>query len=339
MLQSCLFCETVQYTDKDHFLVLNSASDPFIARIARRASVKKIVLAEDNVALPGPLLQLSAQVSHVPFHTYTLQHEAGTIDTAVMNLLYQPGKSWMLYGLQVAAFALKRGGRLYVEGAKDRGIMTIAKHMRELFGNVETLEISKGRRVLCSVRNDLPDLTTLSMEPLHAFADSQLDDGTRLLLPHLAVQETDIALDMGCGAGFIGLHLARQARLGHVTMVDTSLTAVDASLLAVKQANLDNVRVVASNGVQAVRDQQYDLIATNPPFHQGGIQTREIAEQFIRDAAQVLQPTGHFYLVANRFLKYEPTLRECFQNMEEIGGDTRYKVLCASIPVSQQKMS
>ena len=58
----------------------------------------------------------------------------------------------MLYGLSVAAFALKLEGRLYVAGAKDRGILTIAKRMQELFGNVETLAISKGQRVLCATK-------------------------------------------------------------------------------------------------------------------------------------------------------------------------------------------
>ncbi len=62
-----------------------------------------------------------------------------------MNLINQPANSWMFYGLQVAAFALKPLGRLYLSRPKDRGIVTLAKRMKEVFGNVETLTISKGR--------------------------------------------------------------------------------------------------------------------------------------------------------------------------------------------------
>jgi len=69
---------------------------------------------------------------------------------------------------------------------------------------------------------------------------------------------------------------------------------------------------------------------TNPPFHLGGIQTMEVAERFIREAAQVLRPRGRFYLVANRFLKYEPTMRAYFKLVEEVGGNTRFKVLRAA---------
>ena len=40
-----------------------------------------------------------------------------------MNILYRPANAWMQHGLQLAAYALKPGGRFYVQGAKDRGIL------------------------------------------------------------------------------------------------------------------------------------------------------------------------------------------------------------------------
>ena len=166
----------------------------------------------------------------------------------------------------------------------------------------------------------------------HIFAASKLDEGTRLLLDVLEVHPTDRALDIGCGAGFIGIHIAQRAHKGQVTMVDASLAAVAASQRAVNLSNLDNIRILSSNGVQAISNERFDLVVTNPPFHQGGIQTTSIAERFIHDAASVLQPGGRFYLVANRFLKYETTLQACFKNVQEVGGDSRYKVLLASSP-------
>ena len=115
-------------------------------------------------------------------------------------------------------------------------------------------------------------------------------------------------------------------------MVDASLVAVDAARNMVEENGMTNVQVLASNGTQAVKAQRFDLVVTNPPFHLGGIQTTEIGERFIREAAQVLRPRGRFYLVANRFLKYEPIMRACFHSVEEVGGNTRYKVLLATNP-------
>jgi 16S rRNA (guanine1207-N2)-methyltransferase len=341
--EQCLLCETVQYALEDHVLILNSAADPFVRSLVERFASSSVdghvLLAEDNVALAHEMLSLAKHartVQHVAFHDYSEQASPATIDVVVMNLLYQPNNSWMHYGLQTALHVLKVGGRLYVTGAKDRGILTIAKRMEQLFGAVETLEISKGQRVLLTRKSTAAEATT-ERAALPVFADNKLDEGTRLLLDALEVHATDEALDIGCGGGLIGLHIARLASKGSVTMVDVSLAAVAASQQAVAESKLTNIRVVASDGAQAVLTERFDLVVTNPPFHQGGIQTTAVAERFIREAAQVLRPQGHFYLVANRFLKYEPVLRACFQHVEEVGGDTRYKVLRATQPLTKSQ--
>jgi 16S rRNA (guanine1207-N2)-methyltransferase len=372
MLHSSLLDETVQLAIDDRVLILNSAADPFVLEAAQRLSTGELILAEDNItsltrlhksvgadlsdpspmmnvntltppsvgadlSRPSPIYRPQLRVRHVPYHEYTLHEAPATIDVAIMNMLYQPSNAWMIYGLQVAAYALKPGGRLYVVGAKDRGVLSMAKRMQSLFGNLETLVISKGQRIVCSrvenketrhsPTNHLPTLLPT------AFAEGKLDEGTRLLVEALEVNATDIALDIGCGAGYIGMHIARLASKGHVTIVDASLAAVDTARLMVEQSGMTNVQVLASDGTQAVKAQRFDLVVTNPPFHLGGIHTTGIAERFIREAAQVLRPRGRFYLVANRFLKYEPTLRACFHSIEEVGGNTRYKVLLATNPI------
>jgi len=364
---SFLLSENVQLAIDDRVLILNSAADPFVPGVGLRIITGELILAEDNVAslqiaqsaFEREHIRTALRVRHVPFHEYTLHEVPATIDVAVMNMLYQPGNAWIIYGLQVAAYALKPGERLYVVGAKDRGVVSMAKRMQSLFGNVETLAISKGQRVVCSRKVDSeiwhpqtwhpltwPAQTWRpQVAPLHfntaplvgdgsagVFAEGKLDEGTRLLLEALEVRATDVALDIGCGAGFLGIHIARLASKGHVTMVDASLATVDAARQTVEQSGLTNVQVLPSDGTQAVQEQRFDLVVTNPPFHLGGIQTTEIAERFIREAAQVLRPRGRFYLVANRFLKYEPTLRICFKTVEEVGGNTRYKVFRALHP-------
>lgn len=334
MLQSQLLAKTVQLAPGAHVLFLNSAADPFVPLAAQQVPTGTITLAEDNVAALQTALH-NLDIRHVAFHEYTSCEPAATIGCAIMNILYQPGNAWIHYGLALAAYALKPGGSLYVVGAKDRGIVTIARHMQERFGNVETLEIHKGSRVVRSQQPAIPLLEAIPSadDLLHAvFAQGKLDEGTRLLIESLDVQTDDDALDIGCGAGYLGLHIARLAYKGSVTMVDASLAAVAMAQRAVGQSGLTgshNIQVVPSDGTQVVSSQRFDLVVTNPPFHQGGIQTTAIAERFIRGAAEVLRPHGRFYLVANRFLKYEPAIRECFGTVEEVGGNGRYKVLQA----------
>ncbi len=147
LLPSRLLADTAQLAPDNQVLFLNSAADPFVSLVARQLTTGTITLAEDNIA--------SLHVGLQDFHEYTLREPAATMDVAIMNLLYQPGNAWTLYGLQLAAYALKPGGRLYVVGAKDRGVLSIAKRMQQYFGNVETLSISKGYRVVCSYNSFL----------------------------------------------------------------------------------------------------------------------------------------------------------------------------------------
>ncbi|HCI80837.1 MAG TPA: hypothetical protein DHW02_14225 [Ktedonobacter sp.] len=333
MLQSCLLCDVVRIESTSRILILNSADSSFVPFAIKQARAGIVVLAEDNIASAQRLL-VAPHVRHVAFHDYIVHAIDATMDIAVLNLLYQPGKQWVRYGIEAAARALKVGGRFYAVGAKERGILSTTKEMQERFGNVETLTISKGYRVVSSQKTahtaqDVEDRAMSKDLSTAVFAGGQLDEGTQLLLEALQVRATDEALDIGCGAGYIGLHMARLASKGQVTMVDVSLAAVAAATRAVQESGLTNVHVLPSDGAQAVITQHFDLVATNPPFHQGGIQTTSIAERFIRESAQVLRPRGRLYLVANRFLKYEPTIRDVFSNVEEVGGNNRYKVLKA----------
>lgn len=331
-LQSCLLCDTVQVNTHDTMLILNSASDPFVQQIAQSGNVAKLLLAEDNIAtikiVEHSLQNKQTAFQHIAFHNSILHYQSGGADVAVMNLLYQPGTAWIIHGLQLAFHILRSGGRLYVTGTKERGILSTARRIQAIFGNAETLLISKGQRVICSQKLTEQPLEE-PMQDVSVFASSKLDEGTRLLISAVEVHAVDEALDIGCGAGFLGLHIARQATQGFVTMVDVSLAAVAAAQKAVEQSELQNIRVLASDGSEAVSQQRFDLVVTNPPFHMGGIQTLDIAERFIREAAQILRPRGRFYLVANRFLKYESVLHTHFKYVEEVGGDTRYKVLRA----------
>ncbi len=329
ILHSRLLADAVQVDAGDHIIIVNSAADPFVAQLARQNMT--ITLAEDNIDAAHQALRSASpeQLQHVAFHNYIANQPPSTMDVALMNLLYQPGNTWVLYGLHLALYALRPGSSLYIVGAKNRGILTVAKRLQEYFGSVETLTISKGHRVLRARKRAEGLLNLEQWKQVSLFAASQLDEGTALLLQAVQIKAGDEALDLGCGAGFIGLHIARQAPEGHVTMVDASLAAIEAAMHAVEQSGLTNVRVLPSDSTQAVSDQRFDLVATNPPFHQGGIQTTEIAWRFIRDTAQILRRHGRFYLVANRFLKYEPVMRECFHSVEEVAGNGRYKVLLA----------
>jgi 16S rRNA (guanine1207-N2)-methyltransferase len=79
----------------------------------------------------------------------------------------------------------------------------------------------------------------------------------------------------------------------------------------------------------AVLGERFDVVVTNPPFHVGKATDLSVPLQFIHDAWEVLAPGGRLYLVANRTLPYENTVKHRFGNIDTLHDGQRFKVLSA----------
>ncbi len=250
---------------------------------------------------------------------------------------------------------LRPGGRLYLAGANDEGIRPALRQAGELFGQVETLAYRKGHRVGVAVKGTGTAVPPAFQEEWldhgrfarfevavggkriavcsrpGVFSWDRLDRGTEALLAAMEVAPCETVLDLGCGYGLVGLVAAGTAR--QVYLVDADVEAVEAARRTVALHGLGHCTVLAGDGVAAVQGIAFDVVATNPPFHQGKATTYDVARQFIADGARVLRPGGRFYLVANRFIRYEEAMREALGRVETVYSDSRYKVLRGSRPL------
>ena len=115
-----------------------------------------------------------------------------------------------------------------------------------------SIEALRADRVLDA---ELPGLAGRPLR-LHAtwglFSPRGIDAGTRLLLEHLEVRDDDVALDLGCGYGPLGLAIARQAPHGRVHLVDRDFVAVDYARANAERNAVPNVEVYLSDGFDAV---------------------------------------------------------------------------------------
>jgi 16S rRNA (guanine1207-N2)-methyltransferase len=143
-------------------------------------------------------------------------------------------------------------------------------------------------------------------------------------------------LDLGCGAGQVGLVASSLAEGVQVTMADDSLLAVRA---AERTAALNGLsaRVVASDCGSALIGERFDVVAANPPFHLGPGIEHDVARQFILDARDLLEAKGRLLLVANAFIPYEDELERIFRRSETVYKNERYKVLLGARPVGRDK--
>lgn len=156
------------------------------------------------------------------------------------------------------------------------------------------------------------------------FSRDGLDPGSALLLSTLSPHTKGKVLDLGCGAGVLSVALAK-----HSPKVRLWLTDVNAAALAASQATLASNglegEVFASNVFSDVNG-RFDMIISNPPFHDGLQTSLEAANALIRGAAKHLNTGGELRIVANAFLPYPQVLDETFGNHEILAQTGRFRV-------------
>src|SRR5699024_11729117 len=72
--------------------------------------------------------------------------------------------------------------------------------------------------------------------------------------------------------------------------------------------------------------QRFDVICTNPPFHEGIKRTTVTTETLIQQAPQYLTAADELWMVANHGLPYEELLRQHFAHVETIASNNRFVV-------------
>lgn len=156
------------------------------------------------------------------------------------------------------------------------------------------------------------------------FSRDGLDTGSKLLLSTLTPHTKGKVLDVGCGAGVLAVTLASHSPKVRLTLCDVSAPAVEASR-ATLAANGIEGEVIASNVYSEIGG-RFDMIISNPPFHDGLQTSLDAAHQLIRGAVRHLSTGGELRIVANAFLAYPNILDEAFGNHELIAQTGRFKV-------------
>lgn len=172
---------------------------------------------------------------------------------------------------------------------------------------------------------------TLSVQVMPGvFSPRSLDPGTREMLSLIAARPGQRFLNLGCGAGVVSL-VASRAWGCQVTAVDVSARA-----LRLTRLNAPEAEVIASDGFSALHGRQFDLIASNPPYHTDFA----VAKGFIEGAYRRLAPTGWLYLVVKRAGWYVQKVRTVFGGCRAVEREG-YVILAAekrldrSIPARQ----
>jgi methylase of polypeptide subunit release factors len=130
---------------------------------------------------------------------------------------------------------------------------------------------------------------------------------TETICNKMVVKNGDVAVDVGCGTGYIGI---TAALLGaeKVIAIDPCQEALECTLRNAALNNVKNLCVRQGLELEPVKEKTVDLIITLPPQmpflndfnpeRYGGIDGTDVIIKIIREAGAVLKKeTGRFYLV------------------------------------------
>jgi 16S rRNA (guanine1207-N2)-methyltransferase len=254
------------------------------------------------------------------------------------------------YQMALALQALRHGARLTALAPKDKGGARLRKEL-EAFGCAVEETARRHHRICTGVRpatlvgiseaveEGAPrfiEALSLWSQP-GVFSWDRIDPGSALLaqiLPEL----TGRGADLGCGIGYLARAILGSQQVQRLDLIDIDRRAIEAA-----RHNIDDRRVelhwadvtaleVGSRGRDvAAHLCGLDFVVMNPPFHQEGVERRELGQAFIHRAAQVLRKGGDLWLVANRHLPYEAELARLFARVELKAERDGYKVFEARL--------
>ena len=173
-----------------------------------------------------------------------------------------------------------------------------------------------------SVKNDL----NLSLKQYAGvFSSSKVDPATQLLLDQLPqIKDTETVLDLACGNGVIAAFVRKNTPNCPIYVVDDSFLAISSAKLNLSK---DNISYHWSDNVKAVKDQKFDFILCNPPFHFEYENTIDIALNLFKEAKVAMQQNGQFYIVANTHLNYRSHLIKMFRHVSQVTLSGKYEVI------------
>jgi 16S rRNA (guanine1207-N2)-methyltransferase len=256
-----------------------------------------------------------------------------------------------------AAFvhALRRreaGGIVVAAVANSEGARSAEDDLRRLAGSVNVLSKHKCRVVWTEPGAPIDETLSEQWAALDTpraivdgrytsrpglFAWDRIDPASALLAAQWPETLSGRAADLGAGYGFLSCELLR--RCAGVTAIDAyeaEARALDLALdnlsRALRERASEAPAEVIWHDVTRGLSRRYDVIVSNPPFHQGRADLPDLGRAFIAAAASALEPHGVFWLVANRHLPYEALLGARFASVRERAVGGGFKVYEASRP-------
>jgi 16S rRNA (guanine1207-N2)-methyltransferase len=122
---------------------------------------------------------------------------------------------------------------------------------------------------------------------------------------------------------------AAKAGAARVDLLDDNQLAVACTRQNIIRHSLIQASAFASDAANQASHHPYHLVVTNPPFHTGKAVDYAVTQAFIVQSFPILAPGSQFWMVANRFIRYEELLSKTFGNSKLVAETSKYQVWMA----------
>lgn len=239
------------------------------------------------------------------------------------------------------------GGIVMAAASNLEGAKTLETDLKSLTGNITSVSKNKCRVFWSHIDADRLNRTQIDtwldldaprkvaddrfLSRPGVFAWDHIDAGSRLLVDTLPAKLEGRVADLGAGFGYLSdAVLARYPKVSRLDAIEAEARALDLA----RQNLAPYGDRVACHWLDATGPlpATYDVIVSNPPFHVDRQDRHDLGQAFIRSAARALTPGGTLWMVANRHLPYEETLKEAFKAVETAARTDAFKVFRAQGP-------
>ncbi len=236
-----------------------------------------------------------------------------------------------------ASARLPAGATLWIDGLKLDGIDSVLREIRALIpvdevhsrahGKIFRVTLPEGRwfpeNWIAAPIEAAPGFVTLP----GVFSADGPDPASVALAAQLPERMPTRVVDLGAGWGWLSAQILARPGVETLHLVEAEASALDC---ARKNVTDPRARFHWADAMSFKLAEPVNAVVMNPPFHEGRRADPSLGVGFIHTAARLLTGAGKLWMVANRHLPYEATLRASFGDVSEIWGDSRFKVLVAT---------
>lgn len=230
-------------------------------------------------------------------------------------------------------------GPIIVDGQKTDGVDSIYKDLRNRAEVSASISKAHGKLFWIKSHDGLTDwakgpaLTDGGFWTAPGvFSADGVDPASDLLVQALPEKLGKNVADLGAGWGFLSAHILTR-NVNAVHLIEANYMALEC---AKRNVTDERAHHHWADVINWAARERIDTVVMNPPFHTGRAAEPSLGQAFVAAAARILAGTGQLWMVANRHLPYEDSLKANFGKVTDLGGDARFKLFHAAKPLRKR---